>query len=305
MNRAYISKLMELADLDRDVIHLLADSGTGYDEIFRHNFPDRIYNFGIGEENMVAAAAGMASVGKKPFVFTAGAFLAYRTLEFIRNDVCFQNLNVKIVGMGSGLSWSSLGPTHHTTEDIAVLRSLPNLMILSPATPIQAAACVQSAYEHNGPVYIRMGMNNEREFFTEDYVHDTKKNDVIMDGNKLAVFVSGGILDEAVKACELLREDGICVKLINVTTIKPFNTREVEDVAKVIGKIAVIEEHNIYGGLGSIVAETVAYGGLNAQVFPIGLNDSFAEGYGTQLMVRTANYLDANGIYKRLKEIPI
>ena len=142
MNSAYIGKLMELAEKDPDIIHLLADSGTGYDEMFKRNFPNQMYNFGIGEENMVAAAAGMASVGKKPFVFTAGAFLAYRSMEFIRDDVCFQNLNVKIIGMGSGLSWSSLGPTHHTTEDISVLRAIPNLMILSPATPRQVAACV-------------------------------------------------------------------------------------------------------------------------------------------------------------------
>ena len=132
MQSAYIGKLMELAQQDRNVIHILADSGTGYDEMFRRNFPGQIYNFGISEENMVAAAAGMAAAGKTPFVYTAGAFLAYRSLEFIRDDICFQNLNVKIVGMGSGLAWSSLGPTHHTTEDVAVLRAIPNLTILSP-----------------------------------------------------------------------------------------------------------------------------------------------------------------------------
>ena len=148
MQSAYIGKLMELAEKDSSILHILADSGTGYDEMFRRNFPGQIYNFGISEENMVAAAAGMATVGKIPFVFTAGAFLAYRALEFIRDDICFQNLNVKIVGMGSGLSWSSLGPTHHTTEDIAVLRAIPNLMILSPATPKQTAECVAAAYEH-------------------------------------------------------------------------------------------------------------------------------------------------------------
>ena len=171
MNSAYIGKLMELAEKDNDVIHLLADSGTGYDEMFRRNFPDQIYNFGIGEENMVAAAAGMASAGKKPFVFTAGAFLAYRCMEFIRDDVCFQNLNVKIVGMGSGLAWSSLGPTHHTTEDISILRVIPNLMILSPATPKQVAECVQTAYEHLWPVYIKFCMNHENEFFVSNDKH--------------------------------------------------------------------------------------------------------------------------------------
>lgn len=302
MNSAYIGKLMELAEKDPDIVHLLADSGTGYDEMFKRNFPNQMYNFGIGEENMVAAAAGMASVGKKPFVFTAGAFLAYRSMEFIRDDVCFQNLNVKIVGMGSGLSWSSLGPTHHTTEDISVLRAIPNLMILSPATPRQVAACVQTAYEHDGPVYIKIGMNHEKEYFDDNYVHDIKKSDCLREGKNIAVFVTGSILDEAVKACEMLEQEGISAKLINVTTIKPFNEKEVIDIVKEIDKVAVIEEHNIHGGLASIISETITYNGLNARVIPIGLNDTFAEGYGTYAMVRKANQLDAINIYRRMKE---
>ena len=162
MQKSYITKLMEIAQKDKNVLHLLADSGTGYDELFVHNFPDQIYNFGIAEENMVGAAAGMATVGKIPFVYTAGAFLAYRSLEFIRDDICLQNLNVKITGMGSGLSWCTLGPTHHTTEDIGILRSLPGLTILSPSTPIQVAECVEEAYNIEGPVYIKIGMNKRR-----------------------------------------------------------------------------------------------------------------------------------------------
>lgn len=303
MNSAYIGKLMELADKDCNVVHLLADSGTGYDEMFRRNFPKQIYNFGIGEENMVAAAAGMASVGKKPFVFTAGAFLAYRSMEFIRNDVCFQNLNVKLVGMGSGLAWSSLGPTHHTTEDISVLRAIPNLMILSPATPRQVAACVQTAYEHDGPVYIKIGMNHEQEYFKDDYKHDLMKHDVLKDGKDVAVFVTGSILDEAYIACELLEKEGISIKLINVTTIKPFNPDEVISAAQKIGKIITVEEHNIYGGLGSIIAETIAYRGIQAKVVPIGLNDLFGAGYGNQKNVRRVNGLDAESIYWRIKEV--
>ncbi len=302
MNRSYISKLMELAELDSNVLHLLADSGTGYDEMFRRNFPDQIYNFGIGEENMVAAAAGMASVGKIPFVFTAGAFLAYRSMEFIRDDVCFQNLNVKIVGMGSGLSWSSLGPTHHTTEDIAVLRAIPNLMILSPGTPMQVAECVRIAYEHKGPVYIKIGMNNEEEFFEEDYKLDLCSNDLIRAGKDIAIYVTGSILEEADKAAEMLERDGISVQLKNVVTMKPFGEKDVLETAKNIKKIFTVEEHNIHGGLGSLVAETLAYHGVSARVYPIGIQDVFASGYGTLKMVRKANGLDAESIYKKIKE---
>lgn len=301
MNSAYIGKLMELAEKDRNVLHLLADSGTGYDEMFRRNYPEQIFNFGIGEENMVAAAAGMASVGKMPFVFTAGAFLAYRSMEFIRDDVCFQNMNVKIVGMGSGLSWSSLGPTHHTTEDIAVLRAIPNLMILSPATPNQVSACVQTAYEHNGPVYIKIGMNHEKEFFEENYTLDINQNDILKDGDDIAIYVTGSILDEVMKTAKLLEQDGINVKVINVVTIKPFNETDVIKTANGIKRIFTVEEHNIHGGLGSLVAETLAYSGVSAKVLPIGINDKFADGYGTHAAVRKANALDSEGIYQAIK----
>ncbi|MCR5640546.1 MAG: transketolase [Lachnospiraceae bacterium] len=303
MNSAYIGKLMELAEKDSNVIHLLADSGTGYDEMFRRNFPHQIYNFGIAEENMVAAAAGMATAGKIPFVFTAGAFLAYRSMEFIRDDVCFQNLNVKIVGMGSGLSWSSLGPTHHTTEDLAVLRAIPNLMILSPATPKQVMECVQLAYEHVGPVYIRIGMNHEKEFYPEDYRMQATANDTLMDGGDLAVFVTGSILEEVHKACEMLQADGVQPKLVNVTSIKPFQPQEVVAAAQAGMPIVTVEEHNIHGGLAGVIAEEVAFAGMGARVYPIGIEDVFAAGYGNQLMVRKANGLDAEHIYRRMKEV--
>ena len=302
MNSAYIGKLMELAEKDHEVLHLLADSGTGYDEMFRKNFPNQIFNFGIGEENMVAAAAGLATVGKKPFVFTAGAFLAYRSMEFIRDDVCFQNLNVKIIGMGSGLSWSSLGPTHHTTEDVAVLRSLPNLTILSPATPRQVSECVQAAYEHDGPVYIRIGMNHEKEFFFNDYVYDVSKNDILMDGDDIFVFTTGSILEEVYKACEMLKNDGVEARLINVTSLKPFNDAEVLDATKKKGKIITVEEHSVHGGLAGIISEINAFKGLGLKITPIGMNDVFAKGYGNLNAVRKKNELDAYSIYGKMRK---
>lgn len=302
MQSAYIGKLMELAERDRNVLHILADSGTGYDEMFRRNFPEQIYNFGICEENMVAAAAGMATVGKIPFVFTAGAFLAYRSLEFIRDDVCFQNLNVKIVGMGSGLAWSSLGPTHHTTEDIAVLRAIPNLMILSPSTPRQVAAAMEIAYAHKGPVYIRIGMNHEKEFFEKDYRMEVSQCDVLRDGGHITVFTTGSILEEVISAADLLKEDSIYVNVLNAGTMKPFDEAAVSHYAKSSSLLVTVEEHNIYGGLGSIVAEILAENGIGTKLTRIGIRDVFASGYGTHQAVRRANKLDAVSIYHQIRE---
>lgn len=293
---------MELAEKDGNVFHLLADSGTGYDEMFSKFFPKQILNFGICEANMVAAAAGMASVGKIPFLFTSGAFLAYRAVEFIRNDICLQNMNVKVVGMGSGLSWSSLGPTHHTTEDISMLRAIPNLVILSPATPIQVSQCVQKAYEYMGPVYIRIGMNGEKEFYDESYQVEIGKNDILMDGEDATVLVTGSILEEAYEVCKNLEGEGIKIRLINVSSLKPFGHENIIDVAGKAPIIFVIEEHNIHGGLASIVSEIVAFQGLGIKVVPIGINDMFAKGYGTNRIVRKVNGLDVQSICRRIRE---
>lgn len=301
MQSAYIGKIMELAQKDKRVIHILADSGTGYDEMFRRNFPSQIYNFGISEENMVAAAAGMAAEGKIPFVYTAGAFLAYRSLEFIRDDICFQNLNVKVVGMGSGLAWSSLGPTHHTTEDVAMLRAIPNLMILSPATPRQVAACTEAAYCHEGPVYIKIGMNHEKEFYPEDYRMEAGKNEVLRGNGSVTVFVTGSILEEVDEAARRLEEDGIRVNLVNVVSVKPFDRRNVLEMAAGSRMLFTVEEHNVYGGIGSIVAEILAEEGVGVRLHRIGLKDCFAIGYGTHKSVRAENGLDAEGIYNEIK----
>ena len=302
MQRAYISKLMELAEADRNVLHLIADSGTGFDEMFRRNFPDQIYNFGIGEEHMVGAAAGMATVDKIPFVFTAGAFLAYRSFEFIRDDICFQNLNVKVIGMGSGLAWSTLGPSHHTTEDIAVLRALPNLTILSPATPKEVAACMQLAYEHVGPVYMRIGMNNEKEYFEEKHTVSLAKNEVMLEGNDLTIFVTGSILEETMNAALSLKENGIQAGVVNVCSMKPFDKKSVLEAAGKSKLLVTVEEHNILGGMGSIISEILAEEGLPIKLKRIGLSDIFATGYGTLQSVRTENGLDAQSITRKIME---
>lgn len=300
MQKAYLMALYELAAKDKRVLSLLADSGTGYDELFQREFPDQLIDFGIAEEHMVGAAAGMASCGKIPFVYTAGAFLAYRSFEFIRDDICLQNLNVKIVGMGSGLAWSTLGPTHHTTEDISVLRALPNLTIFSPACPREVEKVVKAAYEINGPVYIRIGMNAEPDIYGDDYAFETGKNVQLRTGSDIAVFTTGSIASGALKAVDMLQEKGISASLYQVHTMKPFDAQSVMDAARTHKALVTIEEHNIYGGLGGIVSEVVAEQGLGVKVKRIGLQDTFAKGYGTHAEVRRQNGLDAESLCEKL-----
>lgn len=302
MQKAYITALYALAQRDRNVVSLLTDSGTDYDELFARDFPNQCFNFGIGEENVVAAAAGMAACGKIPFVYTTGAFLAFRAMEFIRNDVCFQNMSVKIVGMGSGLAWSTLGPSHHATEDISVLRALPNLTILCPASPREAAKCVQAAYEIPGPVYIRMGMSNEREVYPEDYDYVPGRNRVIREGGDLTIFVTGSVLSEVLDAAALLFAEGLDAAVVNVHTLKSTDRQSIIDAAQTGKPILTVEEHNVEGGLGSIVADILADLGTGIRFRKIGIQDRFAIGYGTIAEVRRMNGLDAAGIRKAIRE---
>lgn len=304
MQSACIGSLMELAEKDSRILYLTADSGEGgLDKMFRMNFSDRSFNFGIAEANMVAAAAGLATAGKIPFVYTAAPFLVYRSYEFIRNDVCLQNLNVKLIGTGSGLSVSSLGPTHHTTEDISVLRALPNLMILSPATPYQVTACMKRAYEHTGPVYIRLAMNKEKEFFEADHIFDLDKIEVIKEGGDVSIFTTGSILDEVIRTAEILEMTGIANRVIHVPMLKPFDVDSVLELAVKSKLFVSIEEHNVMGGLGSIISEILTDQGMAIKLLRIGLQDVFSVGYGKLFALRQENALNAETMAEKIREI--
>ena len=303
MQIAYIRTLNDIMQSDPRVLSLLSDSGTDYDAMMAYDMPEQCYNFGIAEQNQIGIASGMALCGKIPFVYTTGAFLAYRGFEFIRNDVCYQNLNVKIVGMGSGLSWRTLGPSHHTTEDIAALRALPNLVILSPATPLEAAACTRAAYRHLGPTYIRLGMSGEQEFFTEGYEVRLGGGAQLTQGKDVAILATGGILAEAMEAEALLREEGITVSVLDMVSLKPLDTETVIGAARRHAALVTLEEHSISGGLGGAVAETLIEAGIALPFLRIGLRDAFAKGYGTQKEVRQQNRLDGESVAVQIREL--
>lgn len=303
MRTAYLNTLHELASKDERIVSMLADNGLIVYDSFRRDFLDRYFNFGISEANMVAAAAGMASCGKIPFCYTISAFLAYRSYEFIRNDVCFQNQNVKIVGIGSGVAYSTLGPSHHTTEDIGLLRGLPNLTLFSPGSPLDVKKIINAAYEIQGPVYIRLGTNNENEIYKSDYNFKVGKAEIVRDGTDITVIVTGRIIAEVLKMAEKLEKQGIRVRVVNVHTLKPFDKGAVIQAAEETRAVYTVEEHGIYGGLGSIVAEVLAENGVGTKFYRIGLNDCFAKGYGTYEGVLKANHLDADALYERILEL--
>ncbi len=303
MQTAYITALYDLMARDERVCSLLSDSGTDYDRLLARDFPERCYNFGIAEALQVSAASGMAAMGKIPFVYTTGAFLAYRAYEFIRDDVCLPRRNVKLVGIGMGTGmgqWSTLGPSHHTTEDIAALRALPNLTLLSASTPRQLAAMVSLAVRIPGPVYIRMGMAGESEFYPENYVFRPEVPELILPGEDYVVFSTGTILEEVYEAVQTIRGQGLSVALWDVPTLKPFPGGEI--LSALDGKIRAftVEEHSVTGGLGSAVAEVLVASGVRIPLKCFGLRNTFAEGYGTTKEVRQLNGLDSRCLTTKL-----
>lgn len=298
-----IGALMELAEKEQHILYLTSDSGEGgLDTIFRKNFPDRSFDFGIAEGNMIGAAAGLASAGKIPFVYAPTPFLVYRALEFLRNDVCLQNYPVKFIGTGSGLSVSSLGPTHHSTEDLGSLRSLPNLTILSPATPRQAWLCVEKAYELAGPVFVRIAMTQSFELFSDGYTLPQSGLDFLRDGKDALILTTGGILEEVLTVSDLLQPAGIELAIANLVQIKPINTEALVEILEKVRFVFTVEEHNVIGGIGSLVAEIIATYHLDVKLVRIGLNDQFSVGYGTLPQIRKENGLDVESIMRLLRK---
>jgi len=301
MQTAFLTAISELAAADQNVLFMTADNGTDYDILFSRNYPEQYFNLGIAENNLVGMAAGCASAGKIPFVMSGSAFLAFRSCEQIRDDVCLQNRNVKLVGFGAGFSIARLGPTHHATEDIGVLCAMPNLTVLSPATPKEVAQAVRAAYETDGPVYIRMEMNGEPEFEREVPFAIGEPAE-IADGHDAVVYTTGSIWAEAMAAREILAEKGCSLRIVNVKTLKPMDETKLAAAGNRISRVFTLEEHNVGCGLGMLVRNAYSKVGACASITNIGLDDCFAGGYGTQAEVRAQNGLDANSVAQAIAE---
>lgn len=296
MRTAYLDTLYDLALNDKRVYALISDNGAIVYDKYRRDLAAQYLNLGISEANMLGVAAGMASCGKIPFAYTIGAFLAYRALEFIRNDICLQNMNVKIVGTGAGMRYSALGPTHHATEDLGCIRSLPNLTIISPASPLEVVKAVRAAYEYVGPVYLRLGTNKEPEIYHQDYPFRIGKGIVVKEGKDVTLIGMGSIVKDILDVAELLQEKGIHARVINIHTLKPIDKEMIIQAAEETGRIITIEDHNIIGGLGSAVAEVIAESKQSTLFKRIGLQD-FSSGYGTYEQVKEMNGIGIKHIY--------
>ena len=286
----------EIVVLDAD---LAAATRTG---VFKKAFPERFINCGIAEANMMGVAAGLAAAGKVPFASSFAMFAAGRAYEQVRNSIGYPHLNVKIGATHAGISVGEDGATHQCNEDIALMRTIPGMVIINPSDDIEAQAAVHAAYEHDGPVYMRFGRLAVPVINTNpDYKFELGKGVVLREGKDVAIIATGLPVSNCLEAAEMLAKDGIEAKVINIHTIKPLDVELVSQAARETGKVVTVEEHSIIGGLGSAVCEALSEN-APTKVTRIGINDVYGEsGPAAELIVKYG--LDAESIYRRIKEI--
>ncbi len=272
---SYGATLVELGKIDKRIVVMDADlAGSTKSGMFGKEFPDRFFNCGIAESNMMGVAAGLATMGLIPFVSTFAMFAACRPYEQIRNSIGYPHLNVKICASHGGISVGADGASHQCCEDFALMRSIAGMLVLCPSDDIEARQMVKAVYEYDGPVYIRFARAATPVYHDENYKFEIGKGEIVSDGSDVAIIANGIVLPEVVKAAEILKADGISARVINMGTIKPLDIDLVVKAAQDCGKIITVEEHNTIGGLGEAVCSAVAEN-YPVPVKKIGINDAF------------------------------
>lgn len=284
MRFTFVNTLVEIAKKDRDVIVLLGDLGYGMFDPFFNELPEQIINVGIAEQSMTGLAAGLALEGKKVFTYGTCNFPTMRCLEQIRNDCAYQKANVKIVSANCGLAFKAHGMSHYATEDLAVMRALPNVTVVAPADPVESELLTEAIYKQQGTCYLRLGKGAEPTIYKEkinNYV--LGKAIKIIEGKKIVFFSTGSITHEVLKAIELLNTKDIYPALFSFPTVKPIDKKLIIECSKQYDFIISVEEHNIIGGFGSAIAEVLAeISNCHATLKRFGLEDVYPEIVGTQ-----------------------
>ncbi|MBI3576833.1 hypothetical protein HY086_02205 [Candidatus Gottesmanbacteria bacterium] len=303
MRIAFVNTLREMARRDKRIMLLTGDLGYSVFEEFIEEFPKQFLNMGVSEQNMAGVAAGLSMEGKTPLIFSIIPFATMRNFEQIRNDICYQNLNVKIVGVGAGFSYGPYGHTHHGLEDIGILRTLPNLTILTPGDPIEVHLATRAMMELEGPTYLRLGKAGEPNVHKTTPSFTVGKGIVVREGGDLSLLAMSTLLFRATEVLEELGRKGITTRLVSMHTIKPIDVDLIIDCVKKNKAIFTLEEHSIIGGLGSAVAEVLAEYGKPVIFKRLGVPDRFTKAIGNQEYMRAANGLSADQITKQILDI--
>ncbi len=303
MRDAFVSALTSLAENDKDVIFLTGDLGFGVFDEFESRFPNQYFNVGVAEQNMTGLAVGLSLEGKKVVTYSIANFATLRCLEQIRNDACYHDTNITIVANGGGFSYGSLGMSHHATEDLAILRALPNITVLAPCTEKEAIEATKSLISNRGVGYLRLDKSSADDSRIKS-TFKIGKSRRYLEGKDLTLIATGGILKDANNAALKLKKHGINSRVVGMHTIKPIDKNEIIDAAQNTGGIITIEEHNKDGGLGSAVCEVC----MDNKVMPkkflrIGLDNIYSSIVGSQKHLKKEYEMDCEAIVQKALEL--
>ncbi|HEV2397949.1 MAG TPA: transketolase C-terminal domain-containing protein [Candidatus Sulfotelmatobacter sp.] len=304
MRTAFLNELFELAKQDPRIVFVTGDLGFSVVENFMQELPRQFLNAGVAEQNMTGMAAGMAMSGKIVFTYSIANFPTLRCLEHIRNDVCYHQANVKIVSVGGGFAYGSMGATHHATEDLGVMRMLPGITVIAPGDPKEARCATRAVVEYVGPCYLRLGKAGEPEVHKGNIDFEIGKAVLFRDGLDLTLISTGGLLQTAAKVADALARLGISARVLSMHTLKPLDTDAVLAAATETGALLTLEEHSITGGLGSAVAEVLAENDSSHVLFHrIGLPPNFSPYLGTQDYMQRLHGLDVDSIVESVLKL--
>ena len=301
MRNAFAQEITAIAEKNKKIVLLSGDIGNRLFDKFRNKFPKRFYNCGIAEASMTGISSGMAYLGLRPITYTIATFNTLRCLEQIKLDICYPDLPVIIVGTGAGLSYASLGSTHHSLEDIAFLRTIPNLNILCPSDPMEVKKLLRDAIKMKCPVYLRIGKKNE------PVINNRKRlgnSDIIVSGRTNLIISVGNILKEAIETSKKLKKSRVDNSVIDLRYIKPLDEKVLKRALKNFKRIFVIEEHFVSGGAGSAIIEWANKNGFNTiKIYLFGVENKFVHSSGNQKAAREKLGLSSEKIFKRIIKV--
>lgn len=295
MRNSFINELLTIAETNHKVWLLTGDLGFGVLEPFKKQYADRFINVGVAEQNMAGIAAGLALSGNTVFIYSIANFPTFRCLEQIRNDICYHKANVKIVSVGAGVAYGAHGYTHYGVEDIAIMRCLPNMRILSPADPQEARRSAHLAVMENGPVYIRLGKNGEPIIHEKACTYKFAEAIELSKAAEITLIATGSITLQAYRATEILNKRGIKIGCYSAPSLAPFDNTLLQKLSETTTTVVTLEEHGDIGGLGSILADQILQQGLNLKLVRLALPSEFTS-VGNQEHLLKSFQLDAEGV---------
>lgn len=303
MRDTFVRTLLSLAKENKNIELITGDLGFGVLKPYYETVPDQFTNAGIAEQNMTTVAAGMALEGKTVFTYSIGNFPTLRCLEQIRNDCAYHHANVKVVCVGGGFVYGSLGMSHQATEDLAILRALPDVVVMAPADTVEAEECTKALAEYKGTAYLRLGRGGEKRIHDKIEGFKIGKAIKVHDGEKVAIFSTGAIFEEVRVAYDMLVAEGYNPAVYTFPTVKPIDKEAIEKVASEYDLVVTCEEHNIVGGFGSAVAEVMAeMREKKAYLVRIGLNDEYSIKVGNQKYLRGQYGMTGEQIARKVEE---